>query len=104
MKNKFTGGKKMSKEIKVNLIKISTAIAAVIAILIGFIIAQNNGAKIESKELAEINKAEALRTASYHEVQPEEEVVDGTDGKVKFSAYFVKDTDGDSMVEKYHGT
>ena len=79
----------MKKEIKVNLTKISVAIAAVIAILVGFIFASNNGAKTESKKLAEINKAEALRTASYHEVQPEEEVVTGTDDKVKFSAYFV---------------
>ena len=93
----------MSKEIKVNLIKISTAIAAVIAILIGFIIAQNNGAKIESKELAEINKAEALRTASYTPVDPTSEYVNGTNNEVKFSAYFVKDTNNDGEAERYLG-
>ena len=93
----------MSKEIKVNLIKISTAIAVVIAILIGFIIAQNNGAKIESKELAEINKAEALKTASYTPVDPTSEYVNGTNNEVKFSAYFVKDTNNDGEAERYLG-
>ena len=90
---------KLIEKITKNRVVIITA--AMIAVVVSFIMCN----KMIRKEnnVATITDPETLRAMSYERVTEEDANVEGVDN-IKFSAYFLRDLDGDGYAEKYKGT
>ena len=97
----FQGFKNSVLGEKINKIVIGTLVAIVI---VGLVIAG-----VVISKASKINKTqgtddpELARAMTYCELTEEDEAVEGTDN-VKFSAFFLRDLDGDGYAEKIKGT
>ena len=76
---------------------ISVAIVLALAIICGIV------ASIKKSSNRASISSEILRSMDYEQLTPSEEIVDNTGDKLKFSAFFTKDLDGDGYAEKLLG-
>ena len=101
-KEKRVKDKKLSRfKITQVLTKNKLALATVILMLIAIV-----GATVLTYNKASVSQtldAELLRARTYEQFTDGDENVDGTDN-VKFSAFFLRDIDGDGYAEKLKGT
>ena len=84
---------------KAKIISAIVAIMFLIAMMITIIINQ-----YVIKEKHDLEGLEKKITATYREYLPGEEIVEGTNDNVLFSAFFLRDLDGDGNAEKYYGS
>ncbi|MBR2705437.1 MAG: hypothetical protein IKE91_08205, partial [Clostridia bacterium] len=75
--------------------------AAMFAVVMSFIM--SNRMIKNDNNVATITDPETLRAMSYEEITAEDEVVGGID-TLKFSAFFLRDIDGDGIANKLKGT
>ena len=91
-------GKGFSKR---KIISIAIFAVVVIAIIIASVINQSNEQSSRRKKI--IADGELARAMTYDQFVDGDEAVDGTDN-VKFSAFFLRDINGDGYAEKIKGT
>lgn len=80
------------------LIGVAIAVAVIILIITGicfYVSRGRNGMSISTPELA--------RMRNYEQFEEGDDAIDNTDN-VKFSAFFLRDLDGDGYAEKIKGT
>ena len=98
---KFKGKLKNFKEIIFNRKKqigIVTIVLVIIAVATTLICKNVEQAKMLA------NNPELAKAMTYDQVQEGEEIVEGTDGNVKFDAFFLRDLNGDGDAESIRGT
>ena len=96
LKEKFKKG--FSKK---EIISIAIFAVAVIATIIAIIVNHTNEQSSKRKKI--VADAELARAMTYDQFEDGDEAVDGTDN-VKFSAFFLRDVNGDGYAEKIKGT
>ena len=96
LKEKFK--KEFSKK---EIISIAIFVVVVIAIIIAIVVNQSNEQSSRRKKI--IAGGELARAMTYDQFVDGDEAVDGTDN-VKFSAFFLRDINGDGYAEKIKGT
>ena len=87
--------------------KLKTKISSIIAVIILAIVAITAvviSRKKVTNRVAEITSPEILRSINYDQVQEGDEKIEECDNKVNFSAYFLKDINGDGRAEKLYGS
>ena len=87
--------------------KLKTKISSIIAVIILAIVAITAvviSRKKGTNHVAEITSPEILRSINYDQVQEGDEKIEECDNKVNFSAYFLKDINGDGRAEKLYGS
>ena len=92
--------KNKQKGMKEKLILLGGLIAIIIAIIVTVVVVNINRQK---ENFAKANP-ELAKAMEYDEVQDGEEDVDGTDGHVKFDAFFLRDINQDGYAESIRGT
>ena len=75
-------------------------IVIIVALIVTMVVIKVNKQK---ENFAKANP-ELAKAMEYDQVQEGEENVDGTDGHVKFDAFFLRDLDGDGYAESIRGT
>ncbi len=98
---KFKGKLKSFKEIVLNRKK-QIGVIAIILIIIAIATTLIYKNIEQARMLA--NNPELAKAMTYDQVQEGEEIVEGTDGKVKFDAFFLRDLNGDGYAESIRGT
>ena len=88
------------KGMKEKLILLGGLIAIIIAVIVAVVVVNINKQK---ENFAKANP-ELAKAMEYDEVQDGEEDVDGTDGHVKFDAFFLRDINQDGYAESIRGT
>ena len=96
LKEKFKKG--FSKK---EIISIAIFAVVVITTIIAIIVNQTNEQSSRRKKIA--TDGELARAMTYDQFEDGDEAVDGTDN-VKFSAFFLRDVNGDGYAEKIKGT
>ena len=96
LKEKFKKG--FSKK---EIISIAIFAVVLIATIIAIIVNQTNEQSSRRKKIA--TDGELARAMTYDQFEDGDEAVDGTDN-VKFSAFFLRDVNGDGYAEKIKGT
>ena len=81
--------------------KVVVITIAMIAIVVAFIMSNQRGKN--ENNVATITDPETLRAMTYEQVTEDDANVEGIDN-IKFSAYFLRDLDGDGYAEKLKGT
>ena len=81
---------------------VGITIFVVISIILG-VLAVLTGNEVTSKKKRKVLDPELARAMTYEEFQEGDENIEGTDN-VKFSAFFLRDLDGDGYAEKIKGT
>ena len=81
-----------------NLVKLGIAIYLVVAIILGAIAVLISGKKVIEKKEISIDP-ELARAMTYDQFEDGNENIEGTDN-VKFSAFYLRDLDGDGYAEK----
>ena len=81
---------------------VGIAVFVVISIILG-VLAVLTGNEVASKKKIKVLDPELARAMTYEEFQEGDENIEGTDN-VKFSAFFLRDLDGDGYAEKIKGT
>ena len=82
------------------LIGVAIAVVAVVAIIVAVLMA---GSKERVERVSRGTDPELARAMTYDQFEDGDENVDGTDN-VKFSAFFLRDVNGDGYAEKIKGT
>ena len=90
-------GKKFSRK---KILSIAIFAVAVIATIIAIVVNQTSE---QSSKKKVIGDSELARAMTYDQFEDGDEAVDGTDN-VKFSAFFLRDINGDGYAEKIKGT
>ena len=90
----------MQKGMKRKIGLLVGVIAIIVALIITMVVVKVNKQK---ENFAKANP-ELAKAMEYDQVQEGEENVDGTDGHVKFDAFFLRDLDGDGNAESIRGT
>ena len=90
----------MQKGMKRKIVLLVGLIAIIVALIVTMIVVKINKQK---ENFAKANP-ELAKAKEYDQVQEGEENVDGTDGHVKFDAFFLRDLDGDGNAESIRGT
>ena len=98
---KFKGKLKTFKEIILNRKK-QISIVAIVLVIVGIATTLIYKNVEQAKMLA--NNPELAKAMTYDQVQDGEEIVEGTDGNVKFDAFFLRDLNGDGDAESIRGT
>ena len=83
--------------------KIKVIIAIIIALITVFGVVTILNRFKQTEEKIGITDPETLRAMNYEQLTEEDANVEGVDN-IKFSAYFLRDLDGDGYAEKYKGT
>lgn len=81
-----------------NLIKLGITIYLVVVIILGAIALLISGEKVSKKEGISTDP-ELARAMTYDQFEDGDENIEGTDN-VKFSAFYLRDLDGDGYAEK----
>ena len=82
------------------LIGLAALVVALVAIIVAVLMA---GGKEKVRKDSKVLDPELARAMTYDQFEDGDENVDGTDN-VKFSAFFLRDVDGDGYAEKLKGT
>ena len=90
--------KNKQKGMKVKLILLGGLVAIIIAAIIAVVMVNK-----QKENFAKANP-ELAKAMEYDQVQDGEEDVDGTDGHVKFDAFFLRDINQDGYAESIRGT
>ena len=80
---------------------VGITIFVVISIILG-VLAVLTGNEVTSKKKLKVLDPELARAMTYEEFQEGDENIEGTDN-VKFSAFFLRDLDGDGYAESIKG-
>ncbi len=86
------------KGTKVKLILIGGLIAVIIASILAVVMVNVRKARLAKAA------PELARAMTYDEVEDGDEIVENTEGNVKFDAFFLRDLDGDGYAESIRGT
>ena len=81
---------------------VGVAIFVVISIILGVLVILT-GNEVAGKKKRKVFDPELARAMTYEQFQDGDENIEGTDN-VKFSAFFLRDLDGDGYAEKIKGT
>ena len=96
--------KKNSNRLKIRSIsrkrRFILALIIILAVILLRIVSLNKKVKIENTEI----DPELLLAMEYGEFEPGSEKVEGTNDNVEFSAFFLKDINGDGYAERVKGT